>query len=250
MKITDFLTEVGRPVAYYPALRRITKSVTASILLCQFLYWRGKQSDPNGWLYKTSAEIEEETGLSYEEQKTARSKLKALGILQEHYARLDHELRFKLNIDAINAAWEGSRTRESHIPEQGNPTFGKKGKPCSYNESEITTESTPEIPPAAEKPAKKDFVDAELEFHLKPKAIKDAFATFFKLTPNWEAKYNRQFLEWMNSQQVTAQQVEQAANLWRTDKRFNWQVPTLKGIQEHWMELTETPSDNSSKLDW
>lgn len=95
-----------------------------------------------------------------------------------------------------------------------------------------------------------DLVDAELVFHLRPKAIKDAFAKFFKLTPNWDAKYNRQYLEWMVQQKVTPEQVEQAANLWRTDKRFNWQVPTPKLIQEHWLELTGKTEDNSSKFDW
>jgi hypothetical protein len=84
---------------------------------------------------------------------------------------------------------------------------------------------------------KRDAVDFEIDFHLKPKAIKGAFAKHFKLTPNWEAKYNRQFLEWMVENQVTPEQVERAANFWRMDRRFNWKAPDLKGIQEHWFEL-------------
>ena len=70
MKLTDFLSGVGRPVAYYPSLRRITGSTNATIFLCQLIYWKGKEADPNGWLYKESDEIEVETGLSYGEQKT------------------------------------------------------------------------------------------------------------------------------------------------------------------------------------
>lgn len=93
--------------------------------------------------------------------------------------------------------------------------------------------------PATPKSPKKDLVDFEIDYHLKPKSLKDAFAKHFKLTPNWEAKYNRQFLEWMVQVQATPEQVEHAANLWRSDKRFNWAVPTLKGIQEHWLELVE-----------
>ncbi len=38
---------------------------------------------------------------------------------------------------------------------------------------------------------------------------------------------------------ATPEQVEQAASLWRSDRRFNWKAPDLKGIQEHWLELTE-----------
>lgn len=97
------------------------------------------------------------------------------------------------------------------------------------------TVKEPSIAPAA-RPL--DLVDAELKYKLGPKSIRDAIATHFKLTPNWEAKYNRQFMEWaLDGGGVTAEKVQEAANTWRSDKRFNWQVPTLKGIQEHWLEL-------------
>ena len=139
MKLTDFLSDVGRPVAYYPELRKITGSVTATILLCQFIYWRGKESDPNGWLYKTAEEIQSETGLSYGEQKTARRDLVEAGLLDEHYARLDHQMRFKLNFDAINDKW-GNEVSDNG--ESGKPTFGNDAKPLSLNESENTAENT------------------------------------------------------------------------------------------------------------
>ncbi len=165
MKLTDFLDDVGRPIAYYPSLRKLTGSTTATILLCQFIYWRGKESDPEGWLYKDSEEIEKETGLSYEEQKSARARLKDRQLIEEYYARLDHQMRFRVNLDMVNELWgKGqnnlpeqadttfpnkalplSRTSQRHIPEQGNATFGNECLPCSLNESEITTEITTEI---------------------------------------------------------------------------------------------------------
>lgn len=144
MKLTDFLSDIGRPVAYYPALRRITGSTNATILLCQFVYWRGKESDPEGWLYKESDEIETETGLSYGEQKTARRNLIEAGLLEEHYARLDHQMKFRLLLDTINDKWGND---ESHIPESGKPEFGNEQKPLSLNESETTTETTSDIKP-------------------------------------------------------------------------------------------------------
>jgi hypothetical protein len=88
-------------------------------------------------------------------------------------------------------------------------------------------------------PIKKDAVDWAIDFERKPAGIRKAFADYFKLTPNWEAKYNRQFLEWSVEQNITPEQIKAAAELWRVDKRFNWSVPTLKGIQEHWLELTQ-----------
>ena len=87
---------------------------------------------------------------------------------------------------------------------------------------------------------KPDLLDGILKYHLHPKAIQDSIRDYFKLTPNWEAKYNRQFMEWSMEQGISPEQIKQAAELWRIDKRFNWTVPTLKGIQEHWLELTAT----------
>jgi hypothetical protein len=94
------------------------------------------------------------------------------------------------------------------------------------------------IPVTSEKP-KKDLVDGYIELTFKPKAIRDAFAKYFQLTPNWDAKYNRQFLEWMVEMKVTPEQVKGAANIWKYDKRFNWKAPDLRGVQEHWLELTQ-----------
>lgn len=142
MKLTDFLSDVGRPIAYYPSLRKITGSTTATILLCQFIYWRGKESDPNGWLYKTSDDIEEETGLSYNEQKTARANLVSAELIEEHYARLDHQMKFRVNLDMINLLWG---TEQTVVPESDNPSFGKAIIHDSLNESEITTETTQSV---------------------------------------------------------------------------------------------------------
>lgn len=100
--------------------------------------------------------------------------------------------------------------------------------------------------PSYDSKSKEDVLDGIIKYQLKPKGIRDAFAKHFKLTPNWEAKYNRQFLEWSVSVDMTPEQIERAADLWRMDKRFNWSVPTLKGIQEHWLELTESELKNNS----
>jgi hypothetical protein len=139
MKLTDFIQGVGQPVAYYPKLRKITGGVTASILLCQFIYWRGKERDQDGWLYKTSSEIEDETGLTYNEQKTARTLLKDAGLIEEHYARLDHKIRFRVNLEAVNEEW---RKTETVAPESDNSTMVNDTKSPSLNELKNTTENT------------------------------------------------------------------------------------------------------------
>jgi hypothetical protein len=140
MKLSDFLTDVGRPIAYYPGLRKITGSTTATIFLCQFVYWTGKESSGDGWIYKTSDEIESETGLSYHEQKTAREKLKSNNLISEKYARLDHQMYFKVNLETLNNLWGNPPTV---IPESDNVALGNDALPHSLiGTTETTTENT------------------------------------------------------------------------------------------------------------
>lgn len=140
MKLSDYLQGVGRPIAYYPGLRSITGSTTATIFICQFIYWTGKESSQDGWIYKTSADIEEETGLSYDEQKTARGKLVKAGLLEENYARLEHQMYFKVDLERLNEEWGKLNPQ---IPEHGNACFGNTESPDSLNSNtEITPENT------------------------------------------------------------------------------------------------------------
>jgi hypothetical protein len=104
MKLTNYILDLGRAVAYYPGLKKVTGSTTATILLCQFLYWSSKMKD--SWIYKTADEIEEETGLTYNEQKTARKTLVDLKLLSEEFKRLDHTSRYKINQEELNNQWE------------------------------------------------------------------------------------------------------------------------------------------------
>lgn len=109
----------------------------------------------------------------------------------------------------------------------------------------------------AEKTAKQKVLDSAnrevdyiLQTALGPKAIQDAMATFFQLTPNWDGnKTNRQWMQWAIGEKITAAQIEHAANLWRFDKRFNWQHFSLKGIQEHWLTLRGNSSEQRTEAD-
>jgi hypothetical protein len=85
MKLSDLLEDGGRPVAYYPSLALVLGGVKEAISLCQLIYWTGKQSDKDGWIYKQSNEVKQETGLSWKEQKTARRNLIKLGVLKALY---------------------------------------------------------------------------------------------------------------------------------------------------------------------
>jgi DNA-binding Lrp family transcriptional regulator len=84
-----------------------------------------------------------------------------------------------------------------------------------------------------------DMKMAALLNTLSPKAIQDAIAKHFRLTPRWETKEGSQWMEWAMAEKITPEQIEAAAELWRVDKRFNWSIPTLKGIRDHWLELAQ-----------
>jgi len=105
MKLSTFLRELGQPVAYYPKLAKITGSVLANLFLCQMYYWQGKQDDPTGWIYKTQADIEAETGLSRTEQETARRLLRQRGLVKERYSGLPRRLEFWLDEDELENRW-------------------------------------------------------------------------------------------------------------------------------------------------
>ena len=104
MRLTDYIIGVGRPVAYYPSLKKITGSTISGLLLCQFLYWTDKTKD--GWIYKDSAQLEKETGLSYNEQRTAKKKLLENDLVESDYMRLNHVTRFRVKQEVLNALWE------------------------------------------------------------------------------------------------------------------------------------------------
>ena len=244
MKLTDFLSDVGRPIAYYPSLRKITGSTTATILLCQFIYWRGKESDPNGWLYKTSDEIEEETGLSYNEQKTARANLVSAELIEEHYARLDHQMKFRVNLNMINLLWG---TEQTVIPESDNPSFGKATIHDSLNESEITSENTS----IETKPAK-DLIDHLLDMAnfpgAKAEARRNSILSYLgeRLHVNTETKAWREFAKYVDGQQQKGEKIETFVAWLLGQDKFQIQYWPPRRMMEMWPQaFVKTDSTNS-----
>jgi hypothetical protein len=71
----------NRVVGYSPDLARIVGGATIGLFLSQLLFLSDKGHNPEGWVYKSEAEMAKETGLSKREQQTARRKLLALGVI-------------------------------------------------------------------------------------------------------------------------------------------------------------------------
>ena len=96
-KITQTLRNLGagRVIAFLPGLAKIIGR-EESLFVQQFLHWTPYASNPDGWVYKTTIEIEDETSLTYKEQIRVRDRLKNLGILEERYERLNHRMYYRI----------------------------------------------------------------------------------------------------------------------------------------------------------
>lgn len=78
-KVKDLLP--NRTVGYSPDLARAVGGATIGLFLSQLLFLSDKGANPEGWVYKSEAEMSRETGLTKREQQTARRKLLALGVI-------------------------------------------------------------------------------------------------------------------------------------------------------------------------
>jgi hypothetical protein len=100
MRVADVLRELGRPIAYYPFLARYLGGVNAAVFFCQIFYWQDKATSELG-AHKSVEELEQETGLSYEEQRAARAKLRAAGVVIETNKKIEHRIYFRVDEDAL-----------------------------------------------------------------------------------------------------------------------------------------------------
>lgn len=142
----------------------------AAVLLSQFVYWHNRMDGE--WMYKTREDIKKETGLSRDEQETARKRLVALGVLEEQLRGVPATLHYRINSVCLEAlllspdreesqmvAIPPTRRRQSRQQGGGNtpnkmvetpPT--SKGEPCQQDGGDPAnfltgdyTESTQEI---------------------------------------------------------------------------------------------------------
>lgn len=139
MKMKLLLTDPGYPLAYHPELLKIAGSINATILLCQLVYWVGKQKDLSGWIYKTSKELQEETGLTKDQQETARKCLKERGILEEKRKGIPPIIHYRICRQKLLQKWEEYRINRGDSPQL-------KKKKAAVKEEETYKEQFGDIP--------------------------------------------------------------------------------------------------------
>ena len=90
-----------RPVAYHPILAKKLGGVEVAVFVSQLLYWTGRGKLPGGWIYKTAKALEDETGLTRRNQKTARKHLIKLKILEEDLRGVPATMHYRLDMNAL-----------------------------------------------------------------------------------------------------------------------------------------------------
>ncbi len=250
MRLSNFIIDIGRPVAYYPSLKKLTNSTTASILLCQFLYWSDKTND--GWFWKRAEQLEEETGLTYEEQKTARERLVTLKLVEEKYDRLNHQMWFKVNQETMNDAWEslGGEPTKPIVKE----TITKvKENPVTkeVNILPVTPEPTKEIkrPEDVVPKTKKEYVDMIKDMQNWPvtnnEKLKDEIRgkISVRLRVNPDNRKWEDFIEYAaNRQKVDNQSIDKFIS-WAITEGFNAVYWTPEKMKTLWPQaFTSKPA--------
>src|SRR3954454_6059919 len=110
-----------RPIAYHASLARALGSVTAGVLLSQFLYWRPRSRDPDGWFWKTQVEIADETALSRTETETARKVLVRAGVLEEKRRGVPAKMHFRVNLTKVVELLTRTRRQLDSAPSTSSP---------------------------------------------------------------------------------------------------------------------------------
>src|SRR4051794_4856167 len=105
-----------RPIAYHASLARALGSVTAGVLLSQFLYWQPRSRDPDGWFWKTQVDIADETALSRTETETARKVLVRAGVLEEKRRGVPAKMHFRVNLTRVVELLSHTHKRREGAP--------------------------------------------------------------------------------------------------------------------------------------
>jgi hypothetical protein len=134
-KVKDMLP--NRVVGYSPDLTRIVGGATIGLFLNQLLFLSDKGANPEGWVYKSEAEMGKETGLTKREQQTARRKLLALGVIAIMRGGWKNTYHFKVIWEKLYQVIAGFQ-REQTVPteqEQNVSTRWKQNAAALYRDN-------------------------------------------------------------------------------------------------------------------
>ena len=74
--------ELGKPVSFHPHLAKALGGIKEALFIQQIYFWSDKGKRQDGFIYKTTEDIEEETTIKKRTQYTLRQKLEKMGVLE------------------------------------------------------------------------------------------------------------------------------------------------------------------------
>lgn len=96
----------SRRIAVYRCLIDATGSLKSAIYLSQLMYWLSKSTDiimkRDGWIFKSIAEMEQETGLTKREQGLCKVKLMELGVIETARKGFGAHLALRVNLCEVS----------------------------------------------------------------------------------------------------------------------------------------------------
>ncbi len=94
-------TDAPRAIAIPSQIMAAAGDTSAGLLLAQLLYWTRHGAQHDGWIHKTAAQWQQETGMSWKAQHRARSLLLARGLIEERHSGMPSRLEFRLNVPVL-----------------------------------------------------------------------------------------------------------------------------------------------------
>jgi hypothetical protein len=142
-KVKDMLP--NRVVGYSPDLARAVGGATIGLFLSQLLFLSDKGANPEGWVYKSEAEMGWETGLTKREQQTARRKLLSLGVITIERRGFKFTYHFKVIWERLYQVIAKAQSGETAAPQwkQTVPTEKVEQTQNVPTESEQNVATTP-----------------------------------------------------------------------------------------------------------
>lgn len=197
----ETLAIIGRPIAFYPVLGEVCGGLGPGVLFCQLVYWYGKQRDPAGWIRKSWREWQAETGMSRQEQRTAKLELRRRGLVEERTKGIPATTEYRVcfaQLDADLASWLETTTQMVGI----NQLNGWEQPTIPETTTENTAENKDSLAPLASSALgtnerkQQDPTDLEQAANTKSKAqtkkeLTAAFEHFWTFYPPRNGRRNQ-----------------------------------------------------------
>jgi hypothetical protein len=202
---------LARPVAYHPAIAKMLvsamasnergkagKAIIATLWLSQLIYWTDRGEDPDGWIYKKSAEWEAELSMERNELEAARNLLIDLKIVEFKKRGLGNVCHYRVNFEQLSnwlcdtTANRFATQQQTALRHNSKPLCDTTAKPnvSPFIITESTTKTTAETTHTCDdhadyfKPAKKSKqLTGE---QLKIKQAMSIFASLASLNENFK----------------------------------------------------------------